>query len=347
MQTRRARLEAIVQERQENYLSNREFLESMAMMQPEALRRLSNALHPVARQILPDARALLPPRGDYRYGERELRKYLYELPSENDIIANVLREYKDPISGVITPNPNFTANNNAALRHCTEYNYENCVRLLLKNPLVDVNVYNGAPLQNAIENKNLNMIRALVDRGAVITQGANTDETLSYAIYTNKLDIVKYFVEEKNVDIIRANDYLESRFVRSFAVYDYVLRKYIEKHVHLPNSANFNQDEFDGKNDIIISTLEEVIGKRSITIQQKIELATFLSDIGFVLNIRGNTLFNIACNFCDSLPLLQFLIARGFHVSSSAFNNANKEHCYEIIRFLISLVPVGGAVLPN
>ena len=343
MQTRRARLQAQSSDR----VSNRRFLESMAMMQPAALRQLANALPPVAREVLPNPRALLPPRGDYRYGDEMFRKYLYDMneleriPTEEEIIRDALREYRDPITGVITPNPNFTRNNNAAIRFCTRNNYLQCVKILLRNPDVDVNV-DDEPLYQAIKHGNLDMVKALVERGANIINDEG-DESLDVAMQGNNVDIVNYLIEQ-GAEISNALDFIEHPNVRSFAIINYIVRYYAFEFFNRPGDPDFDQAKFDEESDNLVLALEEIFQKRTVSSQEKLELATHLFNIGVPINVRRNDLLNFASTFCDSLPILEFLIARGLVVSRYTLSRALQNNCYENIRYLISQVPVGAAV---
>lgn len=318
-------------------MSDPKFLQAFGPLFPLEARRLAVALG--NRELYKETMAVLPPKGDYRYGDNIFHSYLnqLEVPTEQQILRDALRKYPG-----LEKNPNFTSNNNAALRFCTRHNYDLCVRVLLQNPDVNVNANRGEPLYYALRNQNLNMVKLLLDKGAIINSTETEYNSLRLAIYTNNLELIKFFITKyKDLDETAQEIYFCFLHI-SFEVFYTIIQYFIEKYL---NNPNYNNLEISSEIEIVL--IAHIQLNHNISVQQHIELINFVFNQGVNLFGHGNTLLRVTCEKDDSyLPLVQVLIGMGFQVNKAAIKSAEYHNNKEIARYLLSLVPVNG-IIPN
>ena len=102
-------------------------MQAMSRSQPLALRQLSNAIYTVGREVLANPAAILPPQGDYRYGQDKLIEYLnrnQDIPEEE--LLNVAFRFNS-----IRNNKNLADLNFAGLRYCAARGYLRCVERII------------------------------------------------------------------------------------------------------------------------------------------------------------------------------------------------------------------------
>lgn len=351
--TRRSRLQ---DERAFN-LSNPALFQAISQINPALGRNLAVALG--NREIYNSMMVNTFRRGHHLYGESQFHDYLRQnpVPTEESILNDALQITRDPNTQEILPNPNFTSNNNAAIRFCTLRNYEECVRRLLRNPDVDVNVVmNGrTPLSYAISNGNVNIARALIARGANIDfvpfVGAR-ETSLLYAFQSNNIDMLRYIVS-LGFNTLRLINYLSSSASRSsYEIIDLIMRDYM-------NKGGNPQDNIVGEAllRIIRNNDEDERFSPKLSPQQLIQIFAFVFDYdGFnIANFRQqNDILDSACYLDDEfIPFVQFLISRGFQVRIRSIQAASGYDHYsgdmndrsdpemQMLRYLLSLIPVG------
>ena len=189
MQTRRAR----VQDANLSRLSDPKFLQAFGRTNPLEARQLAVALG--NRDLYNEVMNVVPPRGDYRYGERldDLLEYIPEFRnlSEDVLLNTVLRTYTttNPVTGIKeeTINPNFTSHNSAALRFCAKKGFERCVKRLLD---YDVDVHANEEEALLFASKyNINIVKMLLKKGAIL----NADHLYMAARWA-QYDILRYYI---------------------------------------------------------------------------------------------------------------------------------------------------------
>ena len=333
-------------------LSNPALFQAISQVNPALGRNLAVSL--ANREIYNSMMENTFRRGHHLYGEERFQEYLEDLPTEERLLNDALQIIRDPNTQEIIPNPNFTSNDNAALRFCVEQNYEECVRRLLRDPRVDVNVNHGPfrgryILTYAIQNGNINMTRALIARGARVDLDINgnagaDDSLLFWALRSENLEMIQYVIS-LGVNTRRFLSYFDRRF--SYEITDFVMRFYMN--TYFDRSTARDQKALRALSEIISNDLREPI---RISSEGLIQIFTFVFDAGLdisaeLLNDRYS-IFNYACYLDDTyIPFVQFLISRGFRVrlenlrSATGFNRwlgLQPRTGPEMLRFLLTQI---------
>lgn len=103
--------------------------------------------------------------------------------------------------------------------------------LLSKGAKIDTENSRLVSMNIAVESGNLGMVKYLISKGATFYNGFWADEpSIEVAIRTRHLDIVKYFIEKKCVDIHSTNFLGNSLFYRVVESGDINIVKYFVKH---------------------------------------------------------------------------------------------------------------------
>jgi ankyrin repeat protein len=116
--------------------------------------------------------------------------------------------------------------NNDCLTNACEHGHLEVVNYLINEAKLNVNVCDSNhefPIFSACQSGNFNLIKFLVNNGANLNVKNDLDESvLVYACWECDLEVIKYFVEELNIDISDVEK-CTHRFLR------YDLTNYFEK----------------------------------------------------------------------------------------------------------------------
>ena len=330
-------------------LSNPALFQAISQVNPALGRNLAVSL--ANREIYNSMMENTFRRGHHLYGEERFQEYLEDLPTEERLLNDALQIIRDPNTQEIIPNPNFTSNNNAALRFCVRHNYEECVRRLLRDPRVDVNAGWGTRtvLSVAVENGNINMARALIARGAQVDLNLNArdDESLLFwALNSENVDMIQYIIS-LGLNTVQILDYFKINRRRSYEITDFVMKYYMN--TYFDTSRRQDRKVYSALSYIVDNSTRTPI---RITSEQLIQIFTFVFDAGLditgIIEHDGFSIFNYACYLDDTyIPFVQFLISRGFRVrlenlrSATGFNRwlgLQPRTGPEMLRFLLTQI---------
>lgn len=345
MQTRRQKLEedeSIREEKLRQLLSNPKLLQAFGPQHPLEARQLALALK--NRDLYKEVMAVVPPRGDYRYGE-DLEDVLdNNIDITEDVLLNtILRKYKrfNSVTNTYeeTRNPYFTSHNAAALRFCAERGYERCVKQLLEYD-ENVQYINGKPLFYDSIYGGLNIIKMLIKKGAIVNEENFLDAARSPRVSG---DVLRYFIS-LNESLIYARNF---SVIRNIAI-SYRLEnendkieimKYVYEIVKRDNRLN----QFPVP-DAIGSALENLIVNNQPT-PIILDFFTMILNDGFNVNWGEGNLLSAAFfnNLRDALLWVQFLLSKGATVRRKHIKNGTRSVSdfgdARILQLLLANVP--------
>lgn len=150
-----------------------------------------------------------------KYGDIDIVKYL--IPHVEHITNDIIQEaaiygYADIVYILLQHGADATQ----GLSDASLAGHLNIVKMLIENG-ANVNVNEEEPIRNAVERGHLHIVKYLVEHGSDMNIG------LSSAAYFGKLDIVKFLIEEKGVQV--TNEVISNAINREY--YDIV--RYITK----------------------------------------------------------------------------------------------------------------------
>lgn len=302
MQTRQKRVQY------ENLLrvSDPKFLQAFGQMYPVEARQLALA----NKQLYTEVMAVVPPRGDYRYGE-DLEDVLdnnREI-TEDVLLNTILRKYKrfNSVTNTYeeTKNPYFTSHDSAALRFCARRGYERCVKQLLEYD-ENVQYINGKPLFFESIYGGINIIKMFLEKGGIIStefflgvagSARVSGDVLRYLIslnesmiYNNNFSVIQEIAQ--SIRLENENDKIE-------------IMKYVYEIVKRDN--RFNQFP-----DAIGEALENLI-LRTLPTPIILDFITMILNDGFNVNWSRGKLLTAALfqNERNALLWVQFVLSKG------------------------------------
>lgn len=343
MQTRRARVQAANLSR----LTDPKFLQAFGRTNPLEARQLAVALR--NQEMYTEVMNVVPPRGDYRYGE-DLSNLLFndfDDITEDELLNTVLRTYitTNPVTGIKeeTINPNFTSNNFAALRFCALKGFERCIKRLLDYG-VDVHANNEEALMYASFQGNINIVKMLLKKGAILQANHLYHAARGGHYMTPKsanYDILRYYISLNE----------------SLLYEDY------ERIIHaLARSHNSESEEGiatlrliygiakrDNKLDELQNEIENTINFLAKKRQPTPFLFAFMTDVfndGFSIHWERDSFLESAIE-SGSIEMIQYLLSKGATILERHITSAYREHLPDVRILFLLLSNIPAAQLAN